>query len=105
MAYVSARKKSIEHCVDLSDLYLKEGAIVLVANSISKPFILYESKLPDEEYFAIYGGTDSDTPHDVIHVTLRNGLCRIYFNPDDQEQECAEIDFKKGKRQQIINKG
>lgn len=102
MYLVSVKKQIKEHTVDLSDLYLKEGSIVLVANVSSKPVILYERKLPENMEFENY---PFKFLHDVIIVTRRNGICRIYFNPDNQERQCADIDFKNKKLQKIINEG
>lgn len=86
------------HAVDLSKLYLKEGATVLVSNEPGDVWGLYERNLPDEEYWAVYTANpnlespESVPPHDIIHITRENGLCKIFFSPDDQEKECADRD-------------
>ena len=95
--YIGVRMKVIDHTVDLSELYLKEGSTVLVADRVSAIHVLYERRLPDEEYWSCYNFSDSDTPHDIIHIVRKNGICKIFFNPDDQERELAEKDnLKKG---------
>ena len=104
--YLNSRKRIKEHTVDLSSLYLREGAVVLVSNMCSGvPICLYERKLPDEDDWTFYTDRGEVSPHDIIHITRRNGVCRIYFNPDDQERECTDVDFKKKKLQKTIDEG
>ena len=103
--YLSTKKRIRDHTVDLSSLYLKEGSIVLVSNMCGIPVCLYQRKLPDENDWIYYTDSGEASPHDIIHITRKNGVCRIYFNPDEQERECADTDFKNKKLQKIIDEG
>jgi len=99
--YISHIFQVKAHTIDLTELYLKEGAIVLVSNEPATDWALYERKLPDVDYWVIYTANpelenpEDVTPHDVIIVTKPEGLCKIFYNPDDQERECARIDKQK----------
>ena len=96
--YIGSIEHIKNHTVDLSHLYLKEGSVVLVSNELDNVWALYERSLPDEDYWATYTveprleEPEHVTPHDVIHITREHGFCKIFFNPDDQERECAEKD-------------
>ena len=85
--WIGIKKRAIEHTIDISDLCLAEGCMVLVCNRVTNINNLYERVLPDELYWATYNGTDSDVPHDIIHVTKKNGLCMIFFDTDVQERK------------------
>jgi len=73
MKWIGFEEKIKSYAVDLSRLYLKEGAIVLVMNDKSHPYSLYERCLPDGEYWASYTANpklenpDDVSPHNLYY--------------------------------------
>jgi hypothetical protein len=100
-SYVGTKLKVVDHTVDLSLLYLKEGALVLVSNECNNIKCLYSRTLPGDLEFTTY--PDEFQHHDIIHITKEDGFCKVFFDREDQERDCAQLDNQNGLKKVYYN--